>query len=294
MNSSPSLLLCSTVAAGHIAPLLNIAAEGVRRGYSVTVAVSGDPNEPAGKWRDTVTKIGAQMLDLDETFLYHTDARQVGKRIVGRAAEGSHKFAEAVLSQVNPLPSVILFDFFALWGWLVGHYVNEYLKSHSLPPASVSCVLSGFPGMVIKENMLSFSEYDEWVAKFPIPYTHNRHISVIPAGVPVFGFSTPRIARHTPMEFHLIGPLHIDLSIPDGSSSLLSALCVARREGVRVVYIALGTMVLRFFGGTHAEYFRHLYHSVTLAALRAGMHFVFSFLLFLNDNLLIVFLSYSL
>jgi hypothetical protein len=271
-SPSPSVLLCSPIAAGHIAPLLNIAAEAVRRGYVVTIAVSGDPNEPAAKWKDAVSRVGATLLNLDEVFLFETDAKQIGKRILGRAAAAGDQFAQAVISRVTPLPSVILFDFFALWGWIVGHYVTQYAQSHSLPLPTVGCVLSGFPGMKLSENMLKFPEYDELASRLPIPYRHNRHVSIIPEGVPVYAFSTLSVARHTPKEFHLVGPLHIDLSASDVTSPLLPQLAACRRDAVRIVYIALGTMVLRFYGASQAQYLRDLFHSVTVAALKMGLH----------------------
>jgi UDP:flavonoid glycosyltransferase YjiC (YdhE family) len=49
-------LLCSPVATGHLNPLLGVARALTHRGWSVTIAISGDPNEPASKHTDAVSE----------------------------------------------------------------------------------------------------------------------------------------------------------------------------------------------------------------------------------------------
>jgi hypothetical protein len=257
-----SVLICSTVAAGHLSPLIPIALEAKKRNLFVTIGISGDLNELASKWNEKITSMGISFFDFDLVHLVDmSHLTNVYHRIFYRAAKGGQDFANAVLQSINPLPQIIIFDMFAIWGWVIGECLKQ--KGHSV---SMYCSCSSFPGFRVGNNF-SFPEMGELLAQFPSPFHSNQSLPFIPDGIPIIGFSTQRISFGASENFILAGPSSFVFDSID-SSPILQQLKIARNDGFKIIYISLGTVVMRFAKGEEKEFIPRLYQTVTLAAIQ--------------------------
>ena len=172
---------------------------------------------------------------------------------------------------MSPLPSVIIFDIFALWGWLIGKNLNV-LPEFGLSPINLYVSNSGFPESSISHSMIKTPEVQAAIARFPYPFEPNSEICTAPKGVPVICFSSRSVAPDAPKDWHLVGlfPPGALTAAPAASPLCLEKYSKARSEGIPIVYLAFGTIILRFFGTSQAAFFREVYHTITIAALKAG------------------------
>jgi hypothetical protein len=82
-------------------------------------------------------------MDLDKVKLW--EAGNIGSgpayRCFARAADCGEAFAAHIQKTMNPLPSLVVFDMFAVWGWLVWKIIGSKI----VIPVSIFGVVSGFP-----------------------------------------------------------------------------------------------------------------------------------------------------
>src|SRR5689334_9459027 len=114
-KQTPGVIVFGTpVSVGHVRPLMPLARRLCQRGYGVIWAISGDDNEPAAVWREPLTQLGVELIDLDQQtpfprgttpeFMPSSAFVSLFRRIVARANDVAEGAAAAIRAVAGERP----------------------------------------------------------------------------------------------------------------------------------------------------------------------------------------------
>lgn len=274
------------VAAGHLNSLIPLARHFVQSGRAVIWAISGDPNEPASKWKDQLTALGVEFIDLDAVAPFTRELpadkpsnATLMRRLLARANDVAPTAAEAIAAAVAGRRIVAgVYDFFAIWA---------YVAFTRLGIARISTQVSAFPtGAALEDRaFLDDAYYLQELAKLRAAgfgrFDAPLRLSFIPddPAVRVFAATSTHLCSNAPDFMTLVGvprevlPPIDDAKISDPDRQLVRRLEQARSEGRRVVLLSMGTMVMRYMprvDPSYTAYLARLYSTLAAAALKSG------------------------
>jgi UDP:flavonoid glycosyltransferase YjiC (YdhE family) len=283
---SDVVVLASPVAAGHVSPLIPLARHLVQSGYAVIWAISGDPDEPAAKWKDQLTALGVEFLDIDAVAPFTRELpvdkpsnTTLMRRLLARTNDVAPAAAKTLAAAVAGRRIVAaVYDFFAIWG---------YVAFTRLGIARISALISAFPtGAALEDRaFLDDAYYLQELAKLRAAgvgrFDAPLRMSFIPddPAVHVFAATSKHLCSGAPDFVKLVGvprevvPPIDDTKISDTDRELVRRLEQARSEGRRVLLLSMGTMVMRFMSRTdpaYVAYLGRLYSTLAAAALKSG------------------------
>ena len=302
--SPPHILLFATQASGHLNAVCVIAEAAARNGYRATVAVAGDsdPGCSAARHRARVEEVGATFVDLDAGAVF--DPRPIVQgtpapsdvgtptgplpSIRRRVRECFRPYLAVTTAALadGPLPTVVVFDFFAAFGYFIAAALG-------VPAVAI---FSGFPGTAAglwptkglmqcpPDAVAEWSELLQALAaerqlrpqsvgpvEHPAVWVPGPVWATLPAGVPVVANTSPLLAPDSLPGVHLLGiPRLPKVAVSDSEALPLAALAEARRAGRPLVYISMGTMVLKSRLPTIGPYLSALYQATAAAAAAIG------------------------
>jgi hypothetical protein len=288
---SDVVLFASPVAVGHVRPLMPLAKRLVTQGVPVVWAISGDDNEPASAWRQPLSDLGVQFVDLDATAKFvrgRTDEfgpMQLFRRLLGRANDVAAPAAEAIRVALDGRRVRCgVYDFFGVWSYVAMRRlgIEHIVTVISAFPTLLDSIGAAFPSLVapaedpICQRELAglrragFGAFDDaprggFVPRDPalevVCFTSEHLCPEPPAGVELLG-----VAREA------LPQIDVTSAIPPEHADLVDQLRRARQSGARVVLLSMGTVIPRMFkmmGAAHVAFLKRLYTTVAAAALRS-------------------------
>lgn len=277
----------SPVSVGHVRPLMPLARRLVERGFGVIWVISGDANDPASAWKQPLTELGVQFVDLDRIAMFERVVTDVShsaigmrRRVIARANDVSTAATEAIRAAAEGRRIVAgVLDYFALW---------SYVAMKRLGVPRISVLVSAFPTLdysgaddvaddpVYQRELTTLRASSSGLA--PLAPLLLGFIPVDPA-VRMFAATSSHLCLDAYPGIHLLGvprealPAIGDTKAPAEHEALIRRLLVARSEGARVVLLSMGSLVLRFGPKIDPAFparVRQLYTTLAAAALRSG------------------------
>ncbi len=284
------IVIGSPVSVGHVRPLMPLARRLVERGFTVIWAISGEANEPASVWREQLTALGVDFINVDDHAIFprgnSAEIMSAGiqaslfRRILARANDVAAAAADAIRTATAGRPIVGgIYDYFAVWA---------YVAMRRLAIADIDAVVSAFPAILdsVMSNYVEDPYYLRELAHLREAgfgtFSEVPRSGIIPRdpALRVINFSSPRLCPDAPAGVHLLGlqrdalPKVEDLTTASDEHQVLARrLKAARDGGSPVILLSMGTVVTKIFaqiGASHIAFLKRLYTTLAASALRAG------------------------
>ena len=291
IKASGVFVFGSPVGVGHVRVLMPLARRLVERGFGVVWAISGDDNEPASVWRQPLSELGVQFVDVDEVaafprgqseeFAVGGMLKSVFRRIAGRANDVTAAGVDAIVAAVGGRPIIGgVYDYFALWSYVAMRRLG--IDDIDVVVSAFPAVLDSFPLAVFMDDPIYQRELAQLRSSGFGSFDEPLRAGLIPQdpALRVLSFSSPRLCTEPPPYVRLLGvqcdalPRAADLaSAPEEHQALARRLRTAREGGAPVVLLSMGTVVTRMFarlGASHVGFLKRLYTTLAASALRSG------------------------